>query len=191
MAMAKLDIEISEWLNKHNIPISKVMDASEYSGKSTYGPVMKQNGFLLATGVTPCKTASHRLRTRHGHCVMCDPTKLRYQQRYSEEAIIYVARSSSDKRFVKIGITTNIERRKQTLNTNGGYAGLLGWKINFQEKVSNAGDIENLVKKKLSGFSTTQEYMKNGRLQTATEIFQAQLELVIDQVKEIITSNKN
>lgn len=63
MAMAKLDIEISEWLNKHNIPISKVMDASEYSGKSTYGPVIKQNGFLLATGVTPCKTASHRLRT--------------------------------------------------------------------------------------------------------------------------------
>lgn len=122
---------------------------------------------------------------------MCDPTKLRYQQRYSEEAIIYVARASSDKRFVKIGITTNIERRKQPLNTNGGYAGLLGWKINFQEKVSNAGDIENLVKKKLSGFSTTQKYMKNGRLQTATEIFQAPLELVIEQVKEIITSNKN
>lgn len=189
--MKKLDNEISNWLNKHNIPISKVMDASEYSGKSTYGPVMKQNGFLLATGVTPCKTASHRLRTRHGHCVMCDPTKLRYQQRYSEEAVIYVARASSDKRFVKIGITTNIEGRKQTLNTNGGYAGLLGWEINFQEKVSNAGDIENLIKKRLSEYSTVREYIKNGRLQTATEVFQAPLELVLDQVKKIIKSNKH
>lgn len=40
----------------------------------------KAAGKRLLLGA-PCQAAGHRLRTRAGHCVQCDPSKIAYQRR--------------------------------------------------------------------------------------------------------------
>jgi hypothetical protein len=53
-----------------------------------------------------CKAAGHRLRSRRGHCIQCDTSKLGYQAHYAEERYVYIAGSRSA-RLIKIGNCRN------------------------------------------------------------------------------------
>ncbi len=63
--------------------------------------LMKALGMNLALG-TPCKSKGHRIRSRSDHCVICKPSVLSYEEKFSRAAFVYIAYSRSlDK--VKIG----------------------------------------------------------------------------------------
>lgn len=54
----------------------------------------KSAGKRLLLGA-PCQAKGHRLRTRAGHCVQCDPSKIAYQRRTEVPGDVYLAVSKS------------------------------------------------------------------------------------------------
>src|SRR5258708_37936874 len=57
---------------------------------------IREENKTVALG-TPCGNGGHRLRTRSGHCVQCDPKKLAFQARHSAEQYVYIAGSGCQK----------------------------------------------------------------------------------------------
>lgn len=62
----KLIKEEIGFLQCAGISVTSVFDASSL-GRSTYGPLMKASGALVAAGVALCKAEGHKLRDSHGH----------------------------------------------------------------------------------------------------------------------------
>src|SRR5260370_29482108 len=60
---------------------------------------IKEENKTVALG-SRCRSAGHRLRSRAGHCVQCDPKKLAFQARYRAEQYVYIAGSQSAE-FIK------------------------------------------------------------------------------------------
>jgi hypothetical protein len=57
-----------------------------------------------------CRKGGHRLRTRAGHCLQCDPKKISFQQRHSGKGYVYIAGSMSG-RLIKIGTCSGLDQR--------------------------------------------------------------------------------
>lgn len=174
-----MDQEVVDFLSKHGLDKSIVMDAKGLSGKALREK-MDSLCFQLAMNVAPCKKSGHRLRTRYSHCVMCDPTKLRYQNRFSEEAFLYIAKPQASERLVKVGITTNINERTKSLS---GYGGYRTWEVVYSKSFPNAGRVEHLVQAELAKHRVIKAYVRDGRQQNAQELFECKPKRVIDLVK--------
>ncbi|WP_296740390.1 GIY-YIG nuclease family protein [Mesorhizobium sp.] len=125
-------------------------------------------GKRILLGV-PCQAAGHRLRTRAGHCVQCDPSKIAYQQRTEVPGDVYLAVSSS-LGWVKIGSTTNIAQRRYKINFDA-YGGASDWKLVFFLRVSDHGRLELAAHAALSRFAVDAPYIKDGRKQVSRECF--------------------
>ena len=77
----KLSKSQKDFLRKHEIEDDQVFDATGYP-QSYYRSVMKENGYVVATGVSKCRDGHDSLRTRSGYCAMCNPKQTslwRYQ----------------------------------------------------------------------------------------------------------------
>jgi hypothetical protein len=85
-----------------------VYDARGQSG-SYWKRRMREENKTVALGA-PCGDAGHRLRTRAGHRVQCDPKKLAFQARHSAEQYVYIAGSVSDG-LIKIGTCKDVPQR--------------------------------------------------------------------------------
>ena len=126
----------------------------------------KQEGCDLMLG-SPCAKAGHRIRTRHGHCLQCDTSKLAHFTRYSQDGYVYIARSKSHK-LIKIGVCSDISRRETSLN---GYANANDWEMCLYFWAKSCGRIEQKIQNELSKYSTLISYSKHGRPQEAKEVF--------------------
>src|SRR5215212_3101491 len=69
----------------------------------------KEAGKDIVLG-SPCRKSGHRLRTRAGHCVQCDPKKLAWVLRETACGQVYVA-GSLEGRLIKIGCCFDWEQR--------------------------------------------------------------------------------
>ena len=65
-----------------------------YEFKEDREMAAKNAGKTLVLGPR-CRAAGHRLRTRSGHCVQCDPKKIAFQERYNSPGYVYIAGSLS------------------------------------------------------------------------------------------------
>jgi hypothetical protein len=126
-------------------------------------------GKIVALG-SRCRNAGHRLRTRRGHCVQCDPKKLAYQARYRAEQYVYVAGSLSA-RLIKIGTCVDTQQRERQLRVER-YGGTGDWEMIFTVWVKSAGAVEQSAHDRLSRYAVTGDYWKDGLLQTGTELLQ-------------------
>jgi hypothetical protein len=129
--------------------------------------VIEEEGKTVALG-SRCRAAGHRLRSRRGHCVQCDTSKLGYQARYGADQYVYVAGSHSAK-LVKIGTCKNCEQRENQLRTER-YGGAGDWDIVFTVYVKNAGAIEDAARSRLSRYIVARTYWKNGNAQSGIEL---------------------
>jgi hypothetical protein len=128
----------------------------------------KEQGKALALG-RPCQNGGHRLRTRGGHCVQCDPKKLAYQDRFTAEQYVYVAGSLSAK-LIKIGTCVNRRQRERQLRAEG-YGGVGDWQLLYSMKVRNAGEVEHQTRTKLADyFVPPRSYWKDDVEQYAIEL---------------------
>src|SRR6202000_2262759 len=73
----------------------------------------KEEGKELAIG-SRCRARGHRLRTRKGHCIQCDPKKLGYLRRHEAPGFIYIAGSLRG-RLIKVGSAENTWQRQDPL----------------------------------------------------------------------------
>jgi hypothetical protein len=160
------------FLKKHSIPIDKVLDAYEMA-RNEWMSILKNGDYLLATGVTPCRTLSHDLRTSGGHCVICKPETLRFSDRYYKSALIYVAHSR-DLGLCKIGISNNINERNRTLNSQR-YAGAADWIIHWSHHVEKSGETETAIHSLLNSKRKPTEHLRDGEIKTAIEVFEIEI----------------
>lgn len=151
----------------------------------TWKSAAKAMGANFVVG-NPCRRVGHRLRTRAGHCIQCDPSKINYQLRHSSPGAIYVANSST-MNLIKIGITTDIDNRESTLRAEG-YAGTNDWVITYWRDTDNAGAIEQQVFRILRRFRTRARYLKGGAPQTAIELFSCPTENAKTAIDEVLGS---
>ena len=61
----------------------------------------KEAGKTLALG-NKCRDGGHRLKTRGGHCIQCNTSRLGFQKPHDAEQYVYIAGSLSE-RLIKIG----------------------------------------------------------------------------------------
>lgn len=116
--------EIS-FLSRHGYNAADVYDG-RYQSKDRRAAAAKEAGkHLVLAGVIgrrDCRTQGHRLRTRSGHCIQCNPINIAFQRREDEPGYVYIAGSLSG-RVVKIGTTGNLNQRENQMRAEG-YGGI-------------------------------------------------------------------
>jgi hypothetical protein len=181
----KFTQEDLDFLSNHSIALKNVFDASGMT-KKNYAKFMKDNNFHIAVGVSACKKFGHKMRTRSGHCVQCNPAYLGYQNNFNKSAFLYIAQCD---KFIKIGITSNINNRKKSLNSQY-YGGVNGWIIRDSIWLDNAGACENKIINLLRGYSYTSETIKEyGISQSTYEMFKCTYRIAKNKYDIVIKSN--
>lgn len=148
----------------------------------------KEEGKTLALG-NPCTNGRHRLKTRGGHCVQCDPKKLAYQRRFGAEQYVYIAGSTS-KQLIKIGTCEHCGQRERQLR-NEGYGGASDWELVYSIKVRNAGEIEHAARMRLSEYvAPARPYWKDNVEQYATELLSCSFSRARRALEEVASDTK-
>ena len=133
---------------------------------------------------TACKNGGHRLRTRSGHCVQCDPKKLAFQERHSARQYVYIAGSLLEK-LIKIGTCKDVPQREGQMRAEK-YGGISDWSVIFSILVRDAGRIEHRARSRISRYAVVKPYWKDGFRQNGIELLkcsfsQAKVALVSDR----------
>lgn len=171
-----------EFLKSHNVQPEQVFNAKGIT-KSEYRIQMKKNGQIVAFNTTPCNMAGHKLRTRSGHCVMCNSAPLGFQKRNDLPGYVYVAGSKSGQ-MIKIGFSNNYGNREYLLNIQK-YGGFNDWKIILVLYSENGGELELQIQSKLKKYSTSREYFHDNHYQKGTELFCCSILKVIEVIKKL------
>lgn len=166
------------FLSHHGIPLDKVFDAVCLP-KTVYGPLMKEGGYLLACRVQECYRG-HALRTRHGHCVQCDPARIAFASRGLVLGDVYVAISPGSG-LIKVGCAADADARLAKL-ANEGYGGQFDWRLVELVHVDRMGELEGQVHQRLRGYRHPVSYVRDGRVVECKELYNCLLTLASDQL---------
>lgn len=179
----KLTNEQMEFLKEQGISLGSVFDAGGVLSRREYRQEMQALGKVVAIGVTPCAREKHQLRTRSGHCAICNPDTLRFQERWWEEAFVYIAGSQSA-RVLKVGFASEVASRITSLNLLG-YAGVGDWKALYWVKTENAGHKEHAAHVRLQDHACPRKYTKAGREVDCLETFGCNANAAISVVRSV------
>ncbi|MCK1485915.1 GIY-YIG nuclease family protein [Bradyrhizobium sp. 193] len=146
--MAELTDNEVRFLYSQRIDDSAVMDCS-WMRSRRYKAAMEQEGYLWCISPTACYNG-HRLRSRPGHCIQCDTSRIAFVKRHHDAAYIYIAGSLASK-VVKVGSAIWPERRLSALNSRY-YGGILDWTLLYQVRFEAAGKIEFETHGRLFGY---------------------------------------
>jgi hypothetical protein len=164
----RLDPEQLAFLSSQKVPLSVVFDATGMR-KVDYAEAMKSGGFHFAYGTTPCGKGGHTLRTRAGHCIQCDTSKIAFQMRHRTPGHVYLAGSAKTNLF-KVGTTNDLAVREWQLR-DWRYGGAADWEVLLSSHVANAGAIEFGAQHRLRHRSEPGTYIRDGRTQGCYELF--------------------
>ena len=115
-----------------------------------------------------CRRKGHRLRTRAGHCIQCNPLNIVYQKREDTPGYVYIAGSLSG-RVIKIGTTGDLNQRENQMRAEG-YGGSKDWIILFSLYVERGGAFERGASDRVNGKRVYRPYFKDGIEQDAVEL---------------------
>lgn len=172
-----------DFLIKHGISVNQVFDATRYKQK-TYRDLMKEGGFIVAAGVTNCNQGHDSLRTRSGHCVMCNPASLSFQKRHKSVGDLYIMFSPS-KKLIKVGVADSAHERVISLNKQA-YGEIKDWEIAHVVRVTNAGYAEEIIHGRLFLHNEERYFLKNGEMVLAKEIFSCSVKDALKEIKALI-----
>lgn len=171
----------SEFIDRMGLTLDQVIDATGMK-PAQYGPLMIERRALLAWGSTPCRKHGHRLRDKHGHCVMCAPSSLAFAKAHHGEAFVYVAYSATAKR-VKVGHTANIFDRIRQLNLHKA-AAATDWVRCAFYACDNAGAIEKEVHRRLARYKVAAPYgAKEGE---SNEVFRCGRRTAVSVLRDVL-----
>jgi len=155
------------FLAHYHLSTDDVFDGRRYSQDACKYLAKEQGKEIVLGGA--CRKAGHRLRTRYGHCVQCDPKKLAFVKRHSAQAYVYIAGSRSGG-LIKIGTCRDYDQRLRQLCAER-YGDCGDWKLLSFVMVDKAGDLEISASKKLWRYAVTRGYWKDGNRQAGIELF--------------------
>ncbi len=154
------------FLQSQGIRTSSVLDARGVK-KADYGWVAKDHGCDFVYH-NPC-TYGHRLKTRAGHCIQCDTSKIAFQKRHGAPGYVYFAYSDTEG-LCKVGQATDSFDRVDDLCKHS-YAGASDWVLISHYFAEESGAEEFKVHSLLSPFMERRNYQKGGRQQLSREVF--------------------
>lgn len=140
MTLSKRDIRILKRLGL-GIEPEEIYDARGQRPCSWKGAA-KESGCEIVIA-DPCKKCAHQFRTRTNSCIECNPSSLIYLRRHSQNGYVYGAWSAAGG-IVKIGCTTNLNKRMSVLRSKG-YNGYSDWDYIFFARFENMGRTEKCV----------------------------------------------
>ena len=182
--------EEKEFIRSYGLDISEFYDVRGLGGPKKYHDLVKANGCSFVIG-NYCNNG-HRLKNRHGHCIMCKTYNITFQKRFSENGILYIAVAGE---HCKVGIVENnyndigeaIYHRTITLNMDDGYGNITGWKIVKHWEIKNAGRLEDEVHQLLARYKEEDVYYwYSGELRTAKELFKCSQRKAENAVKKVL-----
>lgn len=172
--MSKLTSEQLAFLKSQGISLSLAVDAGHLS-KSAREAFMKESGHKFYYGGAPCKAAGHTLRSKAGHCIQCDTSKIAYQLRSSAAGYVYLAHSEQNG-FVKVGFSEVDPYRRITWLQTSAYGDVNDWEIKRSIKIEkDAGKCEFEIHAALEKWRKPIVYLKNGQVVECREIFSCSL----------------
>ena len=178
-----------EFISHHGIEPSDIFDGRGEIIR-VYHAKAKEKGcrYVIAN---PCPYG-HRLKDRHGHCLVCNPALISFTKRESDKGVVYIAYSG---KYTKVGMIENninsknvaLNKREYRLNSEGGYAGREGWQtVKSWQLERNAGKVEREAHKLLEKYKVEKGYIYSGELRNAKEIFECSIQTAIEAVKKAI-----
>ncbi|PUE35533.1 GIY-YIG nuclease family protein [Limnohabitans sp. Hippo4] len=188
--MAKLTKQELSILKALGISEAETLDVSKISSKAERKRAANEVGAKVTYGYTPHFKCGYCLKTPSGNCIVCEPKYLAYDKRYQDSGTLYIA-YSIEKSYMKVGSTTKIKERSKTLRQQN-YGGFSDWVISFSEDVhASAGQIEEEMKRNLKDYKVEGEYIKDGKMQRAIEMFNYPVEKAISEYKILIKKFEN
>lgn len=179
----------TEFIAKHKLNPDYFFDAGGNQLFQELKNQMKANDKLFAFNTAPCTNGGHTLKSRQGHCIVCDTSDIAFYLRHYQEGFVYIAGSLSKKR-IKIGATNNIEKREKYLNENKGYGNVNDWQILYYVKTLKMPHHEFALQNLLSKYNEPPiNYMLGKELKTATEIYRCCYKKAYDTFLEYFSDN--
>lgn len=180
--MAKLTQEQLNFLKEQSISLEEVFDATGMN-KKDYLDHMRANNLLIAYGVSPCRKGGHTLKTRYGHCVMCDTSKIAYVKRKRQQGYVYVAISLKEK-LTKIGCTNNVFNRVKKLN-DASYGDISDWQLFVYSHQQSMGEVEHNIQKEFTCHQVVRKFFKENKMVDASEIYDINPIDVLRKIEEL------
>lgn len=169
--MAQLTNEQLAFLKGQKVSPSLLFDGSGLSKRAREVAMDTLEKFFYYGGA-PCTKAGHTLRSKAGHCIQCDTSKIAYQLRNSAAGYVYLAYSKST-RFSKIGYSKHHPQDRKDFLNKEAYGNITDWdikKIVVLEK--DAGKKEFEIHSSLEQYQKAITYEKTrGLIVECREIF--------------------
>ena len=137
--MARLRKKERDFCAEKCIPELRLFDGTGLM-PARYGPAMHVEEKWAAFGVNEC-IRGHRLRDRHGNCLMCSPFSLNRLLQSKKGGFLYVA-SGNAGALMKLGFSGNPQNRIKIANYEG-WGGYSDWCLRAYAYSSEAGQIEH------------------------------------------------
>lgn len=179
--------EEKAFIKEQGLSFTDFYDARGETQKE-YHDKAKVSGCDFVVNVGQC---GHRLKTRSGHCIICNTARIAFQKRNSGKGKVYIAVSG---KFTKVGVIDStsqqlLEHREYQLNSEGGYGGRTGWQLVKSWSLGrNAGKIEEEAHRLLQKYKAKGSYVYSGGKRDAQEIFECTIQDAVDAVKKAILS---
>jgi len=188
-----LTAEEKAFIKTQGLDFSDFFDARGMGGPKKYHDLAKSKGCRFV--ISNYCNEGHRLKTRSGHCIMCDTSDIAFQTRNSNDGTIYVAYSGA---LCKVGVIdskykpSNIERREYQINSEGGYGGRTEWKMFKKWPVNhNLGKVEDEAHKLLAKYKVEDKtYKYSNEIRKADELYRCTLQDAVDAVRKALENNK-
>jgi hypothetical protein len=180
--------EERDFILEQGLPMDLFFNARGMSVK-LFQDKMKEMGKPFAYNTTPCQISRHTIRTRAGHCAVCDTSKIAFMLRHISFGLVYIAGSKKGE-LIKIGTTSSKDIRSDSLNRTK-YGNQIDWEILFYFKCINAGEVENKAQKNLISFAATGlNYHHDNHIQNSKELFRCSYTKAKDALIEAIDGLK-
>lgn len=180
--ISELRPEEKSFLLDQGIPPTLIFNAAGYK-RSQYQQIMEDRDLLFAFNAGVCQ-AGHKLRSRSGHCVICRAAVIAYTLRHTNPGFVYITESVS-KRLLKIGTSTDVQKRMKGLNSYS-YGGASDWHEIGSWYSNKSGAVEFIAHQKLSSARTVGTYQKNGELIECSELFQCSITIAINAINSAL-----
>jgi hypothetical protein len=141
---------------------------------------MEALGTPFYYGGVSCKAAGHTLRTKPGHCIQCDTSKIAYQLRHSASGYVYIAYSGF-RQYAKVGYSQAHPHERIAFLRRENYGSASDWELKDATHLEkNAGKQEFAIHALLERYRKPVTYEKYpGILVECREIFACPLPIAV------------
>ena len=184
--MAELTKEQITFLKRHSIAPAQIFDASTTKNKTARISQMDALELSFYFSGAACQKGGHTLRTKSGHCIQCDTSKIAYQLRHSSAGFVYLAYSKNNK-LAKVGFTKSSPQDRAVILRKEQYANVSDWVIKRKFKFEkNAGREEFAIHSLLEDYLKPITYEKQrGIMVECREVFSCEIEVAIKAFDEV------